>query len=80
MAVEGRIVETAVSIGAERRWALRERTDGRFDYAEYLYVDLSPDGAVEGYWSQSYTSGLFESAHTARDNALDAIEWLPGQL
>jgi hypothetical protein len=80
MTDEGRIVETAVSIDAERRWTLRERADGRFDYAEYLYVDLRPDGAVEGYWSQSYTSGLFECAQTARDDALDAIEWLPGQL
>jgi hypothetical protein len=80
MTDEGRILETAASIDAERRWTLRERADGRFHYIEFMYVDLRPDGAVEGYWMQSYTSGLFESAQAARDDALEAIDWLPGQL
>ena len=77
MTDEGRILETGGSIDAERRWALRERADRRFDYAEYRYVDLGPDGAVEGYWTQSYTSDLFETAQEARSNALDAISCCP---
>jgi hypothetical protein len=47
---------------------------------EYRYVDLRPDGQVEGYWQRSYTSGLFDTPEAARADALDAVSWLPGQL
>jgi hypothetical protein len=80
MATREETVETASSIDAAFRWVLRHRGDGRFDYAEYRYVDLRPDGQVEGYWERSYTSGLFDTAQAARANALDTIDWLPGQL
>jgi hypothetical protein len=73
-------IETAASIDAASRWVLRQRPDDRFEYAEYRYVDLSPDGQVEGYWKCSHKSGLFETAQAARADALDAISWLPGQL
>jgi hypothetical protein len=74
------VLESAVSIDAACRWVLHRRADGRFDYAEYRYVDLRPDGDVDGYWTENYTSGLFETAQAARDDALKAISWLPGQL
>jgi hypothetical protein len=80
MASADKTVETAASMDAACRWVLRERADGRFDYAEYRYVDLRPNGQVEGFWERSYTSGLFETAQAARDDALEAIPWLPGQL
>lgn len=80
MSGDSEIVETASSIGATSRWALHHRTDGRFDYAEYRYVDLRPDGQVEGYWERSYTSGLFDTAQAARADALETIPWLPGQI
>lgn len=73
-------VETASSLDAARRWVLRHRPDGRFDYAEYRYVDLRPDGQVEGYWECSLKSGIFETTQAARADALDTIPWLPGQL
>jgi hypothetical protein len=74
------LLEASASIDAACRWALRRRADGRFDYAEYRYVDLRPDAQVEAFWKQSYTSGLFETAQAAREDALEAIAWLPGQL
>ena len=74
------ILETAASIDAGSRWVLRQRPDGRFDYAEYSYEELRPDAHVEGFWKRSYTSGLFETAEAARDDALEVISWLPGQL
>jgi hypothetical protein len=80
MASAEHILETAVSIDAACRWVLRHRPDGRFGYTEYRFVDLSPDGQVEGYWERSRTSGLFETAQAARDDALETIPWLPGQL
>lgn len=73
-------LETAGSVDAACRWVLRHRADGVFHYAEYRFVDLRPDGHVDGYWEQSYTSGLFETAQAARDHALETIPWLPGQL
>jgi hypothetical protein len=72
-------LETAASDNGACRWVLRRRSDGRFDYTEHQFVDFRPDG-LEGYWTQSYTSGIFETAQAARDDALDAISWLPGQL
>jgi hypothetical protein len=80
MASAEHTLETAASIDAAFRWVLRHRADGRFDYTEYRFVDLRPEGHVEGYWERSYTSGLFETAQAARDDALEAIPWLPGQL
>jgi hypothetical protein len=80
MAPDNETVETASSIEATYRWVLRHRADSRFDYAEYRYVELRPDGQVEGYWERSYTSGLFDTAEAARSDALDTISWLPGQL
>jgi hypothetical protein len=80
MASAEQTLETAESINAACRWVLRHRADGRFDYTEYQFVDLRPEGHVEGYWERSYTSGLFETAQAARDDALEAIPWLPGQL
>ena len=77
---DAHVVETASSIDAGCRWALRHRADGRFDYVAYRYLDLRPDGQTEGYWESSYTSGLFDTAQTARADALEAISWLPGQL
>jgi hypothetical protein len=75
-----KILETAVSIDGACRWVLRHRPDGRFDYTEYSYEDLRPDGHVEGFWKRSYASGIFETAEAARGDALDPIAWLPGQL
>ena len=72
------VMESASSIDATNRWVLRHRPDGRFDYAEYQYVDLRPDGQVEGYWQRSYTSGLFDTVDAARADALETINWLPG--
>lgn len=80
MSIDDGTLETASSIDATCQWVLRHRADGRFDYAEYQYVDLRPDGQVEGYWKRSYTSGLFDTAQAARADALDTISWLPGQL
>jgi len=80
MASDGEIVETASSADAACRWVLRRRTDAHFEYEEFRYVDLRPDGQVEGYWKRSYTSGLFDTAEAARANALERISWLPGQL
>jgi hypothetical protein len=80
MTEDNEIVETPSSVDAASRWVLRHRPDGRFDYAEYRYVDLRPDGQVEGYWKRSHTSGLFGTTHAARADALDTISWLPGQL
>lgn len=73
-------VDTVSSPDAAFRWVLRHRADGHIDYAEFRYVDLRPDGQVEGYWERSYSSGLFETAQAARADALDTIPWLPGQL
>ena len=75
-----RNLEIAASDDGACRWVLRHRLDGRFDYTEHRFVDLRPDGQVEGYWKRSYTSGIFETSRAARDDALEAIAWLPGQL
>ena len=80
MANEDETIETASSMDATCRWVLRQRADGRFDYAEYRYVDLRPDGQVEGYCQRCYTSGLFDTVQAARNDALVTISWLPGQL
>ena len=80
MDFEPETLETASSVDAACRWVLRQRPDGRFEYEEYRFVDLRPDGQVEGYWERSYASGLFDTAQAARANALDTISWLPGQL
>lgn len=80
MTDDNKILETASSIDGACRWVLHQRADGWFDYAEYSYVDLRPDGQVEGYWTRSHTSGLFDTAQAARADALDTIPWLPGQL
>jgi hypothetical protein len=77
MADDHESVETAASVDAACRWVLRHRADGRYDYVEYRYVDLRPDGQVEGYWQRSYTSGLFDTPEAARADALDAVSWLP---
>ena len=77
---DAHVVESASSIDAACRWDSRHRADGRFGYAAYRYVDLRPDGQIEGYWGSSYSSGLFDTAQTARAYALEAISWLPGQL
>ena len=73
-------VESAQSMDAACRYVLRRRADGRFDYAEHQFVDLRPDGQIEGYWKPSFTSGLFETAQAARTDALHTISWLAGQL
>lgn len=73
-------LETASSRDGERRWVLRCRSDGRFDYTELRLVDLRPDGQVNGYWEQSYMSGIFETVREARNHALKVVSWLPGQL
>jgi hypothetical protein len=80
MASAEQTLETAATIDATCRWVLRHRANGLFEYTEYRFVDLRPDGQVEGYWNPSYTSGLFEKAQAARDDALEAIPWLPEQL
>ena len=80
MASDGTIVETASSGDAACRWVLRHRTDARFEYDEFRYVDLRPDGQVEGYWERGHTSGLFDTAESARADALKKISWLPGRL
>jgi hypothetical protein len=80
MTSKDQTLETASSADAASRWVLRHRADGHFDYEEYRYVDLRPDGQVEGYWERSYKSGLFETAQAARADALETISWLPGQL
>src|SRR4051794_40126496 len=80
VADDNEILETASSLDLSCRWVLHHRADGRFDYAEYRYVDLRPDGHVDGYWQRSYKSGLFDTAQAARADALEAIPWLPGQL
>ena len=77
---DGEIVETASSVDATCQWRLRHRTDGWFDYGEYQYVDLHPDGQVEGHWERTFTSGIFATAQTARADAFETIHWLPGQL
>jgi hypothetical protein len=80
MASDNEVLETALSVDAACRWVLHQRADGRFDYAEYSYVDLRPEGQIKGYRQRSYTSGLFDTAQAARADALDTISWLPGQL
>jgi hypothetical protein len=75
-----RNLETAASEDGACRWVLRHRSDGRFDYTEHQFVDLRPDGQIESYWTQIYTSGIFETAQAARDDALDSIYWLSGKL
>ena len=77
---DAHVVESASSIDAACRWDLRHRANDRFDYVAHRYVDLRADGQIEGYRGSSYTSGLFDTAQTARADALEAISWLPGQL
>lgn len=77
---DGEIMESASSGDATSRWFLRNRPDGLFEYSEYSFVDLVPEGLLDGYWNCSLTSGLFATAEAARVDALNAIPWLPGQL
>ena len=79
MTLETAIVEAATSRDGTKRWKLVRRTDGFFDYSEdtFLSEDLREfGGGVEEYWSPTHFSGLFDSAKTAKADAIGQLPWL----
>lgn len=77
MSLSNVFLQTAMSADGTKRWEFVRRHDGFFMYTEDTYVDLRADGGcVDGYWSPSHRSGLFDIAEAAKDDALRTLLWL----
>jgi len=78
-------LERATSEDGDKRWHLVLRADGLYSYhedtLEPAIFGIDDDGAerelaAPARWFRSYVSGLFESAISARIDAVQALPWL----
>ena len=71
------ILEAAARSDGTKRWEFIKRPDGFFAYTEDTWVDLREDGGgIDGYWQRTYSSGLFDTADVAKQDALETLPWL----
>ncbi len=80
---EPEVLETATSLDGTRRWHLLHRNDDFVVYDEdsFFSEDLSEfGGGLMEYWTPTHTSGLFDTAEAARNDALGQLTWLKAAL
>jgi hypothetical protein len=87
METQSEVVQTATNQKGDkpregdRRWSFMRRADGFFAHYEETYIDLyDHGGGVDGYWTRSHASGLFEDAGSAMKDACGSLTWLGERL
>jgi hypothetical protein len=87
METQSEVVQTATNQEGDkpregdRRWSFTRRFDGLFTHYEETYIDLyDHGGGLNGYWTRSHASGLFEDAESAMEDALESLTWLADRL
>jgi hypothetical protein len=72
-------IEALTSADGKKRCDIVQRPDGFFVYIEETFFtedEREFGGGIYDYWSPTYFSGLFDSAESAKADAVGQFPWL----